>query len=378
MSEIINITLSVEELLAAGKTLAGDWSPISLFWNEGGGAPPPSLMHNGALRPDLLPAFQAIAHARLMKSCAYLCADGLLDINFYFPPDGKPAVSLSMADDGVRLRSPAVAEDTLIWMIEQAGDSILQVCDFEARLPLSEAYTLFALVDVARRKAMAGMDGNSQDDPTIVKVEELDVDIIDLEENAGAGLQWMAPHFAQGLGLQVPDQEALEKSIRYLAQKGYLTIKGELIELSEAMIDLASKFLLVEGHLRLRSVEAEAEGQTQTIEVRGLRGRGNATVLWSDDGQDVHLMGTSPAQMIAIVEDFITHPGDDKTVENMLTAKDSSVNFEKSTIENTEVRDKRSRINKKDRKKRPWWATMLIIVGVIIVAFLLFLLYAYS
>ena len=373
MSEPINLTISSEEFLAAGKTLEGDFSPISPFLMEGGSTPPASLMQNGTLRSDLLPAFQTLEEARHMGACAYMCADGLLDTSFYYPSDGKPAAALSLADEGIKVLAPANSSDVLAWLVEHVGDSLVRSCDFDAELPLSDAHVLFGIVDVVRRKSLAGLAGCAQEDPTKVAITELAEALsVSEETDAESGIQWLAPHLAAGYNLKSPDAENLNKSLQQLARKGYISIEGKELQLSEDLTALASAFLLVEGHLRLRSAEAAGNGKVSTTEVRGIRGRGSAALLWTDDGEKMRFLGVSPAQVIVIAGDFLAGPEGEPMKGDVLAAAAGPVAMESPA--GSASAEKWSKGKKKEQNKKKkglWWKILLIALVLFAILFLL-------
>jgi len=371
MSEMTNVTMSAEELLAAGKTLGINFSPISPFWMEGGGSPPAALMQNDALRPDLLPAFQTLAEARRMGACAYLCAEGLMDTSFYYSTDGKPSVSLSMTDDGVRLQAPAAIQGALLWLAEHAGDSLKRACGFEAQLSAVDAHVLFGLVDAARRKALAGIAGQAQNDPTRISLEELENALADTHEDDDDELQWMAPHFAAGYELKSPETHALQKSLQQLVHKKYAVLEGKEVVLGDALTDLASVLLLVEGHLRLRTAEVDKSDKVRITEVKGVRGQGSALLLWTDDGKIVHLRGTSPAQALAIARDMFVQKEDERFSGAASASASTPAAFQAPAASQASGRQQ------KERKKLPWWGIALIVlVGSLLVALLLSILFA--
>ena len=371
MSEQINLTISSDELLAAGKTLGGGFSPISPFLLEGGGTPPAGLMRGGVLRADLLPAFQTLAEARRMGACAYICADGMLDTSFYYPAVGKPIAALSLSDDGVKLRAPANVQEILAWLAEHLGDSLVRSCKFDVELALSDAHVLFGLIDAARRRSMAGMAGSVQKDPTNLSTIELTNALsVSEESDDESGIQWLAPHFAVGYDLPLPDGEDLKKSLQNLAQKGYISIKGNKVELSEELLSLTSAFLLVEGHLRLRAAEADGNGKVSATEVRGVRGRGSSVLLWTDDGNKAHFAGASPAQVMLIASDFLTGPEGAPIKGNVLAAAAPVALESPAESASSKKWHKGMKKAQKPDKKGLWWKILLIALAFLALLFL--------
>lgn len=123
-------------------------------------------------------------------------------------------------------------------------------------------------------------------------------------------------------------------------------------------------------------MKAEANGQVRTSEVQGLRVRGNATLLLSDDGQEVHLMGTRPAQMITIFNDFISLPDSQEDTHASLAAGATRNKIEVPPGPQGREVEGEPHKKRKPRKKLPWWAVTLIVVGgLFVITFMLMMLY---
>ena len=363
------LTLSADGLIAAGKTMDVTFSSISPFLHDTNEKPPASVMAGGKIRSEYKTIFETLAQASRMGACMYLNTDGLLDTSVYYPPSGAPAVSVSMVDDGVKVESGADIFGMLDWLAENFGTSMVQSCEFEAKLPLEEAYVLFALLDSARQSTMAALSGNDSDTPAITMQALQSVSEENKNENEEAedGLQWLAPHFASIYQMPALDSAAIEKNVQKLAQKGYVVLKQDAVELSNTVENLASNFLLVEGHLWLRSAEVDTAGKTNLTEVRGVRGRGNAVLLWSDDNNTVSLMGVSPAQVIAIAQDMLGTEEVPVFVDESLRVNEAPAEMSRKAARKAAKQAKRNGRT----KKRKWWLISLIIIVVVLLFFLL-------
>jgi len=343
----IDLTVKADELVAAGKTTEGDLSPLSPFLNESSAAPSTELMKNGAVKPAYHQVFKTLAQADRMGACSYIGADGLLDTSIYTAPDG-PAVSLAMADDGVRIQSPVNAIGILEWLAQQNGVSMVSSCEFKAELSMKESAILFAVVDAARRKAMGVMSGSDGD---FTPITAADVIFPDVDET---DLQWLAPHFTAAYEMSKLDGEILKKGIQRLAQKGFVSLEKQNIILSDALQDLASKFMLLEGHLRLRLAEADKDGTVKMTDVRGVRGRGNAVLIWTDNGRTGTLQGASPAQVMAIARNIL---GVDQ--ESHLETVSATAPAPPSKMDRS-VQSTTPKVKKK--RKFRWWMIPLILL----------------
>ena len=293
---------------------------------------------DGTLRAEVLPAFQTLAQAESMGNCVFMHADALLDISFYYPgADAKPAVSLSMADDGIKLQSPPNLDSILEWMKLYIGDSLLRTCALDADLPIADAHVFFGVLDAGRRQTFSEMGGARTVTDTIPLTG-----IVSALEQELDDFQWLAPHFAETFSLAPVSEMEVKQGLQRLAQKGYLQFSGDFVVPADALLDLISDFLLVNGHLRLRSAAPGHGDQLTATELRGVQGGGNAMLLWTDDGTSVHLMGASPAQMMVIIHDMLADPNAPSEEPITAMAAEPAVGYDQIVVDETVKGGKRS------------------------------------
>ncbi len=121
MTDSIKITIPSEGFAALGKVVGTDLSILSPFrvkTTNNDTKPPKEVMRGNKVKKDLLPLFQTLANTQSMGSCAYLGTQALVNISFYYPlngTDSTPPVSLSMADEGIRMESPPDVEN--VWIL---------------------------------------------------------------------------------------------------------------------------------------------------------------------------------------------------------------------------------------------------------------------
>jgi len=381
MANQIDLIIDSQDLLTAGKQLSEPYSPLSPFRLADDGAvrrkPSADLVSgDGTLRAEVLPAFQTLANAASMGNCVFMRADALLDISFYYPAAGSQlAVSLSMADDGIKLQSPPDLNGILEWLKLYIGDSLLRSCDLDADLPIADAHMLFGVVDAGRRQMFSEMGGARTVTDTIPLTG-----IVSALEQELDDFQWLAPHFAESFSLSPISEIEVKQGLQRLAQKGYLQFSGDFVVPADALLDLISDFLLVNGHLRLRSAAPGHGDQLTATELRGVQGAGSALLLWTDDGTSVHLMGASPAQMMVIIRDILADPNapSEETVAAM--AAEPSVGYDQMVVDET-VKGRKKKREKRERKqsmgkKRRWW--IIPIVVLVIFTIILFLMWFFA
>ena len=374
MANQINLMIDSQDLLSAGKQMAEPYSPLSPFRLADAGAasrklPTHIAAGDGKLRPEFLPAFQTLAQAASMGACVFLRADALLDISFYYPDaDAKPAVSLSMADDGIKLQSPPNLDSVLEWLGLYIGDSLLRTCALDADLPIADAHIFFGVLDAGRRQTFSEMGGARTVTDTIPLTG-----IVSALEQELDDFQWLAPHFAESFSIAPVSEMEVKQGLQRLAQKGYLQFSGDFVVPADALLDLISDFLLVNGHLRLRSAAPGHGDPLTATELRGVQGASSALLLWTDDGQSVHLMGASPAQMMVIIRDMLADPNAPSEEPVTAMAAEPSVGYDQIVVDET-VKGRKKKPGRRERKqragkKRRWWVIPLVVAAVILILF---------
>ena len=367
MSEAINLKMSKDALLAAGKLIEGPFSPLSPFQfgsDETGAEAPANLVSAGKLRNEYNAAFQSLAKTARIGAAAYLSGNDLMDASFYYPADGGVIVSLVLDDDGIRLQSPANPAALLSWLAERIGTSVLRKTAMDVNLTYDEARTFFAVLDAARRSTFAGMSGKGEGGSG--QVSKTSVIEALLEENEN--MQWLAPHFAESYQMAALSALEAEQLLMRLAQKGFVMLKGDQVGLSEMLAALAENFLQVNGHLRLRNAELEKNGRIATTELRAVQGQGNAMMVWSDDGKGIHLISASPAQLMVIAQDILG-PGEEMTLAS------EPVPVQKTPAKKDKKAARRD-ARAGGKKKRRWWLIPIILVALFLLIFLIMLMTA--
>ena len=363
MNEAIKLTIPAEKFTAIGSMLGESFSDLSPFRLEVEGSdnqPPKEVMHNGKIRADFFPAFKTIANTQAIGACVYLDENSLLDSCFYFPvkEDGEILpVSLTMVDDGILMESPPDLESVFTWLAQHIGLEQVRDCDFEVELKLCEAYTLFGLVDALRKRVFSSMAGNHAVNLTHIPIDEIQAAMSIHEEDDGESLHWLALHFAESHLIEELSTSDLKKNLNDLKKKGLIQIDGEDVIPGDKIDDLASCFLTIAGHLRLQAAHMDEENQLRATEVRGVRGKGNALLLWTEDGKKVQFMGASPAQALAIARDMLSNP-DGKRSQPVSNA-------DHVCVDETELEEKKQESKKgiKNGKKGRWWKIALIAIA---------------
>jgi hypothetical protein len=316
MNPPINLVIDSQELLTLGKQLGLQLSLLSPFRladelaaDSDAARRQPStelVTGDGTLRPELIPYFQTLAYTESLGACAYIGSGALLDVSVYYPPESMvlPTVSLSLADEGVKLQSPPVFDGLLDWMDQYIGDSLVRAVDIDLEIPIENVWVLFGVVDAGRRQALSNMIGVNEASLESISIADISAsltkELIDL--------QWLAPHFADSLSLPMISESEIQKGLQWLAMKGYLSLSNDQVLLSDLVLEMISEFLIIDGRLRLKSACPGPQSKLNITELRGIQGRNNAMLLWSHDDRSVNLMGVSPAQTMAIISNILEAP----------------------------------------------------------------------
>ena len=266
----------------------------------------PSLMGaDGKMRPELLPAFEALSNPQAYALLAYMGRSFLLETAYYYP-DATSAngnVSLTDTDEGLKLSSPGVKEDVFTLLGQYIGETLLRRTDYDFNLPLIDAWVLFGVVDSCRRKMLDAVLEYALLPDIEVSLDEI-YSAISVESN---NMQWFSPYFEGCLSLAQISYSDTQVGIRNLVDKGLLHLQGDKIIPADSVVRIADEFLVIDGHLRLRTGMMKG-GQPQHVDMRAIQGRSGAIMFWSYDDQAIDLISLSPAQLMLIISSLIENP----------------------------------------------------------------------
>jgi len=320
----IDIHLTQQQLFALGNQLGTTLGPLSPLKPKNAEQQAmakervlsPSLMGaDGKMRPELLPAFKTLTNPQAYALLAYMGRSFLLETSYYYP-DATTAngnVSLTDTDKGLKLSSPGVKEDVFTLLGQYIGETLLRRADYDFNLPLMDAWILFGVVDSCRRKML-----NAVLDYGLLPNIEISLDeiysAINVETN---NMQWFSPYFEGCLSLAQISHSDTQIGIQNLVDKGLLRLQGNTIIPADSVVRIADEFLVIDGHLRLRTGIMSAD-QPQHVDMRAIQGRSGAIMFWSYDTQAIDLISLSPAQLMLIISSIIENPAAHLAEEGVL------------------------------------------------------------
>ncbi len=263
---------------------------------------------DGQLRPELIPAFQTLASAKSFGLLSYVERGFALETAIYYPEANSTqgGVSLTSTSDSLQLQSPPVMDAVLEIVRQYTGESLLRRVEFEVDLSWIEAWLLFGATDVGRRKVLEGLLTGTGTDLEVMSIEEVHAVL----KGDTAGLQWLAPYFNDCLSLSSPTPADTRKGLEQLAERELVQLSGSSLIVSELIRQIVTEFLLVDGHARVRSACIDAAGEALRTDVRAIKGRAGAMMVWSHDETSINLMGVSPAQFMILASSMVENPGD--------------------------------------------------------------------
>lgn len=266
----------------------------------------PSLMGtDGKMRPELLPAFKALSNPQAYALLTYMTRSFLLETVYYYP-DATTAngnVSLTDTDEGLKLSSPGVKEDVFELFGQYIGETLLRRTDYDFNLPLMDAWVLFGVVDSCRRKMLDAVLDYALLPNIEVSLDEI-YSAISVESN---NMQWFSPYFEDCLSLAQISYSDTQAGIQNLVDKGLVRLLGDTIIPADSVVRIADEFLVIDGHLRLRTGMMKGD-QPLHVDMRAIQGRSGSIMFWSYDDQAIDLLSLSPAQLMLILRSLIDSP----------------------------------------------------------------------
>ncbi|MFH1635349.1 MAG: hypothetical protein ABIG63_15265, partial [Chloroflexota bacterium] len=256
--------------------------------------------------PEAMLILKSMAETNAIGHATYIGRFIFVDMAVYHPQsDTLPIISLSSQQEKIRLQSPPPVEETILLLSEQVGSIMLDSTNVEMKLSRLEGLLLMAVIDAARRTEMQRfLHGDDQ------STEELkSAHVSESFDTARGGAQWLTPYLQDCLVLESPMGPEFHSGLASLAEKGLLSLGRDSIQLTFEVQKLVSNFLLVEGHLRLRSTMlSEVNDNPSYFEVRVIQGRTGAFLVWMPIGDEIRLLSASGAGVLNLVEQFLLSP----------------------------------------------------------------------
>ncbi|MCJ7436026.1 MAG: hypothetical protein MUO77_21320 [Anaerolineales bacterium] len=307
MTSSLNVLVTRDELLYLSKRTAGQPTAISPFAKmqnvEAVQRVPSAALANpdGSVRAEVTPALDTLTKAQSLGFVSYSGGEAGFEASVYYPAAGQPA-ALMVNQDGYRLQSPPYIADWITTLGQLVGESIVKSVEVEWELDIQEAWILFGIIDGARRQILKRLAENNRPETILIPVGEI------AQNLKGENPQWLAPYFAASHELPEMNESETLAILQTLAQKGLATIDGEKIKPSDKLIETASAFLTLEGHLRLQASVLNDEFTAANTLIWGVQGRGKAVLMWTSDKQGVSIFSVSPAQAMVIIGSVLEAP----------------------------------------------------------------------
>jgi len=315
-SPTIDIQMTEQQMRSLGKQIELTRSKLSplIATNEqqveaaGGRVLNPDLVTpDGRIRPELASPFQVLATAQSFTMVGYVGRSLALEVAAYYPgaTSSQEGVSLTNIGDTLQLQSPPIMESVLEILRQYIGDVLLRRVEFEVDLPLMEAWLLFGIVDVGRRRELNRILGHEGDASETLSVEEIHGAL----ESPVPGTQWLAPYLNDCLSLASPTLGEVSAGLKRLTERGLAQITQSGLILGEVIQQIVAEFLLVDSYARVRAASLDSADEVLSTDMRAIQGRSGSIMVWSYDDASIHLIGVSPAQFMIMMSSLVENPG---------------------------------------------------------------------
>jgi len=240
-----------------------------------------------------------LASCRAFTRVRLTFGKGLFEHANYFST-GK-VCGVTTAGEGLTIEFPAQNTKIIGEVKQLIGDSTYQSSDFEESFSTAQALVVGAALDIVRREMLDGLAKNQEDiNPEFTK-EEILKELAAPDSNA----QWFAT-VIKGI-ISQPRQEELMQSIEDLSSAGYLIRSGEIYRLHSILELLASRFLIVDKILSLRTGE-EIEREVFQSGFVCMQSGVNDLLMLDTDGEKLYLEAVSAQKVIDYLQFFLTQP----------------------------------------------------------------------
>lgn len=316
MNTPIQVTVTPNDLFllknsagAALSPLSPAGVPVSVEQASAGQAMSNSLVGaDGQFRPELLPAIQTLAYTPAYGMLTFIGEDMAFETAVYYPAPNaaSPVVGLSLAGENLLIESPPPLEGLLENTAQYIGNSVIRVSDLRLTLNLFDGWVFFAALDTARRALLNRLITGDSGSSIAVSFE----DIQRAMHSQEAEFQWLAPYYANCVGLQQSPESAVHESLQRLAQMGLWQMQGQTINFELSFAQLAREFLILDNFIRMQAAGLDAGGTPISNVVRTIHGRSNAVLMWSHDKEGISLWCVSPAQTMLILSTIMEAPSE--------------------------------------------------------------------
>ena len=258
---------------------------------------------SGALAPRLTRACNVLATARAAVRLELTGGVGTIEYDQWFDPDGGPSVSLTPADDGIRLDDPAAGPAVVELVAQMLGGSRLQGAELEVELEATHALVLAALVDAHRLELLRTAAGCREIGPIAFDTTAIRSAVLE----PGTGPQWLAAVLTDAHQVNPPDAADIDAALGALVAAGHLDASGGSVALAHAARDLAERLPVVERVLRLTAGRERADGEIVRAGFTCVQA-GALDLLTLERVDDVvRIATTSAATVVGHVTHFLTH-----------------------------------------------------------------------
>lgn len=260
------------------------------------------LNGSGAVNDGFRPVLAILAGPAGFTRLRLTKGRGLLEYVVYFVSGGE-SCSLLTDNDGFWLEYPSAGNDITRLVEELIGTSTLRNIEFEADFDRSQGLVLAAAVDITRRAMLKTLTENS---------EYVDADFSPEEVAAwlkrdSSDAQWLST-IIKGLLVKTDlEMSVVIDSLEKLTQSGFIEKTSTEFTLNEQMATLASRFLIIDKLLSLRSGSIVGAEMAQ-VGFLCLSAGVNDILMIETDENRIYMESASARQIIEYSSHMLSEP----------------------------------------------------------------------
>jgi len=261
MSEKIEIVVKPQMLGAIGRSWDGPLSPMSplLYDKEAKAVPDKKALSdagicdkNGAILPSVRPAIEVLATAKALTRIYLTKSPGnIFEYIVFNSADGGSASMMNESGDQ-RINFPAVNQEVFVGLGQMLGTSVIRNCEFAADLTAGESLVLSALIDSQRRTYLKAIADDQEQGPVSLTKDKIATIVSTTEED----LQWFVSIFKKMLDIHGTFMaEVVPAALDGLISKGHVKKEGGFYSLSDTLLHLSRRMVLIERYMTVTSVK---------------------------------------------------------------------------------------------------------------------------
>lgn len=332
MSDSVSFSIGRQHLAALGRLVPGSKTTISPLQGDGtqglGEDDRLELRRRGILGendgivPELRPTLELLAGARGYTSVRFRASTDVLEYNVYFGPDAGRVVAVTPSDDGLLVEEPAPTAAFLEGVRAYSGGSIIRVCEFDEELPMDQALTLCALLDLQRRAVLRAFADGTELPQIGYSAGAVRKAMAETEPNT----QWLVSIVQDLRGSEMTvDERDVEGALRALSGAGHVIHTGAGYVLGETTAVLGSRFLMFDTMTNVWSGREDEDGTVFDVQFLCAQAGVHEILFIECSERQCTLTTLNSEALLAYVAHFLEEPSALEEMMEELAAEEAAV-----------------------------------------------------